>query len=85
MCLVSHSCSNAAAPEDVSKPVSETDLPEYPEPEQTMITSGRTSKKSSQRSMDSTETSTKGKLKGMRSQKGISPDPSLLLEEESTR
>ena len=77
--------SNAAAAEDVSKPVSETDLPEYPEPEQTTTTSGRTSKKSSQRSIESTDTSSKGKLKGARSQKGISPDPSLLLEEESTR
>jgi len=82
---ISQSYSNAAAPEDVSKPISETELPEYPEPEQTTTTSGRTSKKSSQRSIDSTDISSKGKLKGARSQKGISPDPSLLLEEETTR
>lgn len=79
-------CSNAAVPEEVSKPVSETELPEGPELDQITATSGRTSKKSSIRSTESTDAgSSKGKPKSIRSQKGISPVPSVLLEEETTR
>ena len=75
--------SNAAVFEDVSKPVSETELPEAPELDTITATSGRTSKKSS----ISTDagSSSKGKPKSTRSQKAISPVPSVLLEEESTR
>ena len=78
--------SNAVVFEDVSKPVSETELLEGPELDQTAATSGRTSKKSSVRSTESTDAgSSKGKPKSIRSQKAISPVPSVLLEEESTR
>ena len=79
--------SNAAVLEDVSKPVSETELPEAPELDTITATSGRTSKKSSLRSTESTDagSSFKGKPKSTRSQKAISPVPSVLLEEESTR
>ena len=79
-------CSNAVILEDVSKPVSETELLEGPELDQIAATSGRTSKKSSIRSTESTDAgSSKGKPKSIRSQKAISPVPSVLLEEESTR
>ena len=80
-------CSNAAVFEDVSKPVSETELPEGPEVDTIAATSGRTSKKSSIRSTESTDagSSSKAKPKSTRSQKAISPVPSVLLEEETTR
>ena len=73
--------------EDITKPVSETELPEGPEVDQITVTSGRTSKKSSIRSTESTDagSGSKGKPKSVRSQKAISPVPSVLLEEEATR
>lgn len=78
--------SNVIQLDEIPKPVSEIELPEGPELDQTTATSGRTSKKSSLRSTESTDISSgKGKPKGIRSQKAISPVPSSLLEEEATR
>jgi len=80
------SYSNAAVVEEISKPISETELAEVPELDPITATSGRTSKKSSIRSTESTDAgSIKGKLKSTRTQKAISPVPSLLMEEEATR